>query len=164
MTNSRNISVGFTRPANTTAYAAGDVIGPDTASDAFFDLSGFGERAPLGTGALLISASLLINASSVPSGMSTMRVHFYSAKPAARVDNAAFALVWGGDAPNYLGYIDLPTPSVVGSILASQLDGINKLLPISSGASGVWIQLETRGAFTPASGTAFRLDFNTALP
>lgn len=163
MTNSRTLSITFDRPANTTAYTAGDVVGPATTTDALFELLGIGERATLGTSALLISAQLLINAASVPSGMSTFRAHFYSGKPSARVDNAAFTLTWT-DAPLYLGYVDFPTPAVVGSVLQSSLDGINKLLPIPAGSSALWMALETRGAYTPASGTSFRLDLNTALP
>ena len=80
-------AVTITRPSNTTAYTAGDVVG-DTSGSAIITLSSIG---PSGGYVLIQSVSLVFSDASVPSGMGSFRLHFYSASPTAIADNAAFA-------------------------------------------------------------------------
>ena len=93
--------VTITRPSNTTAYTAGDVVG-DTSGSATITLSNIG---PSGGYVLVQSVSLVFSDSTVISGMGSYRLHFYSASPTAIADNAVFDLV-SGERANYLGFVD----------------------------------------------------------
>jgi len=152
-------AVTITRPSNTTGYAAGDVIGiadsgtPANAGSAIHSLSSVG---PSGGYVLVQSVRLMIGLSSVTSGMGAFRLHLYTASPTAILDNAAFDLV-SGDVSKYAGYIDLPTPQDFGSILMTQADYAGTLIKLAAGSTSLFAELETRGAYTPASGTLYDL-------
>jgi hypothetical protein len=140
-------AVDITRPANTTAYAALDVIGTGTGDDAIITLSNIGPSAGF---VLVQSIELVIGISAVPSGMSSFRLHFYSAKPAAAADNTAFDLT-SGDRGNYIGYIDLPTPVDLGSTCFTQIDYPGKLFKLDTASTSLFCELQTIGGFTPAA-------------
>jgi hypothetical protein len=138
-------TAAITRPADTTAYAAGDVIGAATDATAAIDF-GIGN----GSGEFLItSASLRVDAAAVPAGMANFRLHLYNiTPPSALADNAAWDLP-AGDRDAYLGFIDLGTPVDLGSTLYVKQDAINMQLTLAS--ANVYAYLVTTGAFTPTS-------------
>lgn len=140
-------AVDITRPANTTAYGAGDVIGTGTGDDAIFTLSGIGPSAGF---VIVQSIELVIGISAVPSGMSGFRLHFYNAKPAAAADNSAFD-VGSADRGKYIGYIDLPTPVDLGSTCFTQIDFPGKLFKLDTASTSLFCELQTIGGFTPAA-------------
>lgn len=144
--------VTVTRPSNTTAYTAGDVVG-DTGGSAILMLSGIG---PSGGYVLLQSVSLIFSDTSVPSGMGAFRLHFYSASPTAIADNAAFDLV-SGERATYMGYVDLSTPSDFGSSLYTQTDYPGRVIKLASASTTLYAELETRGAYTPASASTIEV-------
>lgn len=139
-------AVTITRPSNTTAYTAGDVVG-DTGGSAIITLSGIG---PSGGYVLLQSVSLVFSDTSVPSGMGAFRLHFYNASPTAIADNAAFDLV-SGERSSYMGYVDLSAPLDFGSSLYTQVDYSGRMLKLASASTTLYAELETRGAYTPVS-------------
>lgn len=149
-------AVTITRPSNTTAYAAGDVVG-DTGGSAIITLSSIG---PTAGHVIIQSVSLVFSDASVPSGMGGFRVHFYSASPTAIGDNAAFDLV-SGERANYLGYVDLPAPSDLGSTLYTQTDYTGRLVKLAAASTSLFAEIETRGAYTPASASTVLLTVNT---
>lgn len=155
--------VSFARPSNTTAYTAGDVIGvadtgtPANAGSAIHTLTSIG---PAGGYVLIQSVELLIGNTSVPSGMSGFRLHLYTASPIAILDNAAFDLV-SGEVANYVGFVDLPTPADFGSTLYSQADYSGRLIKLASASTSLFAELQTIGAYTPASGTVYTLRVKT---
>lgn len=127
-----------TRPANTTPYNAGDVVG---GAIEFPEI-------PKGIGLVVTSAHLRIDVGSIPSGMTSFRLHLYSVTPPSAIaDNSAWDLP-AGDRASYLGYIDLGSPADVGSTLFTQVDGISK--QIHSRGTGMYGYLVTNGGFTPA--------------
>lgn len=152
-------AVTIARPDNTTGYTAGDVIGiadsgtPANAGSAIHTLSNIG---PAGGYILVQSVRLMIGLSAVTSGMGAFRLHLYTASPTAILDNAAFDLV-SGDVGSYAGYVDLPAPQDFGSILMAQVDYPGTLIKLAAGSSTLYAELETKGAFTPASGTLYDL-------
>lgn len=156
-------TVSITRPSNTTAYTAGDVIGiadagtPANAGSAIHTLSSIGPSAGY---VIVQSVELLIGSTSVPSGMGAFRLHLYTASPTAILDNAALDLV-SGEVANYVGYVDLPTPQDLGSTLYSQADYPGRLIKLASASTTLYAELETRGAYTPASGTVYTLRVKT---
>ena len=155
--------VSFARPSNTTAYTAGDVIGvadtgtPANAGSAIHTLTSIG---PAGGYVLIQSVELLIGNTSVPSGMGGFRLHLYTASPTAILDNAAFDLV-SGEVANYVGFVDLPTPADFGSTLYSQADYSGRLIKLASASTSLFAELQTIGAYTPASGTIYTLRVKT---
>lgn len=136
----------ITRPSNTTAYTAGDVVG-DTSGSAIITLSSIG---PSGGYVLIQSVSLVFSDSSVPSGMGAFRLHLYQTSPTAIADNAAFDLV-SGERSGYMGYVDIPAPTDFGSSLYTQSDYPGRLVKLTSASTTLYAELETRGAYTPVS-------------
>ncbi len=131
-----------TRPANTTAYTAGDVVGGAIT---------FANAGPSGGGSVIInSADLRIDVSSVPAGMTSFTLHLYSVTPpSALADNAPWDLP-SGDRASYLGFIILGTPIDVGSTLFCQATGPG-LRQVQLASSSVFGYLVTAGGFTPAA-------------
>ncbi len=146
----------LTRPSDTTAYTAGDVVG-DTGGSAILTLSNIG---PSGGHILIQSISLIFSDSVVPSGMGAFRVHLYSSAPTAIADNAAFDLL-AGDRAKYLGYIDLSTPLDLGSSLYTQADYVGREVKLATSSTSIFAEIETRGAYTPVSASTIRLNINT---
>lgn len=146
-------TVVFQRPNNATAYTAGDVLGISGGTEAIHTLSGVG---PSGGFVILQSAALLFSDSSVPSGMAAFRVHFFMETPTGIADNAAFDLV-SGDRSKYAGYIDLPTPIDLGSTIYTQVDYPGRVVKLASGVVNLFAEIETRGGYTPASGSTIEL-------
>ena len=138
-----------TRPANTTAYTAGDVVG---ATAAAIEFTNVGSGGGVGSGGhfIITDADLRFDLTSVPAGMTTFRLHLYDATPgSAYADNAAWDLP-SGDRANYLGYIDLGTPVDVGSTLFVQVGDLKKKIWIKNSAA-LFGYLVTNGGYTPAS-------------
>jgi hypothetical protein len=145
----------ITRPSNTTAYTAGDVVG-DTGGSAIISLTAAGPSAGF---AIIQSISLVFSDSAVPSGMGAFRLHLYSASPTAIADNAAFDLL-SGDRATYMGFIDLPTPADFGSTLYTQTDYPGRLIKLGTASTTLFAELETRAAYTPVSASTVAIRLN----
>ena len=145
----------ITRPSNTTAYTAGDVVG-DTGGSAIISLTSAGPTAGF---VIIQSISLVFSDSTVPSGMGAFRVHLYSASPTAIADNAAFDLT-SGERDTYMGFIDLPTPADLGSSLYTQTDYPGRLIKLAAASTTLFVELETRGAYTPVSASTVSIRVN----
>jgi hypothetical protein len=145
----------ITRPSNTTAYTAGDVVG-DTGGSAIISLTSVG---PSGGFVLVQSISLVFSDSVVPSGMGAFRLHLYSASPTAIADNAAFDLV-SGERDTYMGFIDLPTPQDLGSTIYTQTDYPGRLIKLAAASTTLFVEIETRNAYTPVSASTVSIRMN----
>jgi hypothetical protein len=148
-------TVSFTRPANTTSYTAGDVIG--SATSAIHTLSAAG---PSGGSVLVQSMELFIGNTALPAGMGGFRVHLFSTSPTAIADNAVFNLI-SADRPHYRGYVDLGTPQDLGDTLFAQADYIGRLVKLAAASTSLFAEIEPRGGHTPVSGTAYELRMST---
>ena len=144
--------VTIIRPSNATAYTAGDVVGA-TGGSAIHTLATAG---PSGGYVLIQSISMATHDTSVPAGMGSFRIHFYNASPTAIADNAAFDLLTT-DHGKYLGYVDLPAPQDFGSSIYTQTDYPGRLVKLAASSTSLFIEIETKGAFTPASAVTFDL-------
>lgn len=143
-----------TRPSNTTAYNAGDVLGaadsgtPANAGDAILEFASIG---PAGRAIILTDSRLRFDVGTVgPAG--SFRLHLYSAAPTAILDNAAWDLP-SGDRAAYLGYIELGAPVDLGSTLFVQQSSLNKVVKLADGSTSLFGLLVTVAGYTPASGT-----------
>lgn len=142
--------VSVTRPANTTAYGVGDVVGGGDGSTttAAISFSGFSAGEWLVTG-----VDLYVGSSALQSGEGSYSLHLYSAAPATvLVDNAAWDLP-SGDRAKYLGRIDLGTPVDLGGTIRVDVAGVNKQITLPG--TTLLGFLVTNAAFTPGSGTVY---------
>lgn len=147
-------SVTLTRPADTNAYTAGDVVGPTVAALEFSQIGSAGRDV------MITSSEFLWSESAVPSGATSFRLHLYSVTPpSALADNAAWDLP-AGDRASYLGYVDLGTPVDLGASLFVQASQINKQVKVSG--SSLFGYLQTIGGYTPASASVMKITIRTA--
>lgn len=154
-------AVTLTRPSNTTAYSAGDVIGvadsvtPANAGSAIITLANIG---PAGGSVLIQSVQLLIGNSTAPP--SAFRLHLYTESPTAILDNAAFDLV-AGDVGKYVDYVDLPSPQDFGSTAFTSASYAGTQIKLATGSTSLFAELQARSGYTPASGTLYDLRVST---
>jgi hypothetical protein len=155
-TPSADPSVTITRPANVTAYTAGDVIGQaDTsvaanAGDAIHVFDNVPVRA------VIHGATLRIDLATIPAGMTTLRLHLYSSAPDAILDNAAWDLSSATNRGAYQGYIEF-TPADLGSSLWSQ---VSPNLRVTSSGGRLYGLLVTTAGYTPTSGEVMKVTLN----
>lgn len=134
-----------TRPGNTTPYLANDVQGATVAAMTFANIG------PSGGEILLMSASLEIDSSTAPVGMTTFTLHLYTVTPpSAAADNDVWDLP-SGDRASYVGSVVLGTIIDMGSTLYLGADAINK--PIKLAGTDLFGYLVTNGSYTPVSAT-----------
>jgi hypothetical protein len=142
-------TVSVTRPNDTAAYTAGDIIGTATGSTAAITISSIGSINKI---IRITDTKFYVSTGTLPSGMTSFRLHLYNATPpSAYGDNTAWDLP-SGDRSSYLGYVDLGTPVDVGSTLYVQQTGLTYSFRMGSTAS-LYGYLVTNGAFTPSAQT-----------
>jgi hypothetical protein len=139
----RSAIVSVTRPNDSTAYTAGDVVGAAAAALVFPNMG------PAGGEIMLTSATLEIDVTAIPSGMTTFTLRLYSVTPpSAYADNAAWDL-GSGDLASYLGHIALGAPADLGSTLRIAADGINKQVKLAG--TSLFAYLCSDGGYTPSA-------------
>jgi hypothetical protein len=140
-------TVTFTRPADTTAYLANDVVGAASAVLEF---------TTLGIDSIIITSTVLeIDASATISGETSYNLHLYKATPpSALADNAPHDIP-AGDRDNYLGVLNLGTPLDAGSTLHITQDGVNRHIKMSRAT--LYAYLVTVGAYAPTSERVYRI-------
>lgn len=141
-------SVSQTRPNDTTAYTALDVVGASPAANMQFTSIG----SVAGGHVIITGISLRIDVASVPSGMTTFRLHLFDAAPTAIADNSAMNLI-AADRSKYLGFIEIPTPVDLGDTCWSRNDNINFKCKLASASTDLYGVLQTVSGFTPSSQT-----------
>lgn len=145
--------VSITRPADTTAYAANDVIGSSTSTTAAQTFNNIGGT---GRSVYITGSTLLIESNAVISGETSYTLNLYSiTPPSALADNAAFDLP-AGDRAYFLGAIQLGTPVDLGSTLYVESNGINKEIKVGSSTS-IFGYLVTNGAYTPTASRVYNV-------
>lgn len=148
-------SVAITRPADTDAYTALDVIG-DANGSAILQFKNV--AGPRDNEILITSVELMIASTSVPVGMAGFNLRLYNQSPTAIADNAAWDLAVA-DRNAYLGNIILGTPIDEGNTVFGDNDKINKQVSLLT--PDLFAILQTIGGFTPASGTVFTVTVHT---
>ena len=134
------IITSYTRPANATPYTSGDVIGPD------WEFSSKGEINML----YIMSVILRIDAGSLPSGMTTFKLHLYNSNTTVQLADNAVMTFLIADKEKYKTTIDLDAPVDKGDFLFSRTEGLN--IPIKLTDGKLYGRLETVGGYTPSSG------------
>jgi hypothetical protein len=143
------VAASFTRPADTTAYASGDLIANSTTA---------GSVVPLGfANASLspIAPSRVRRAKIVTSNVSTtnasFRLHLFCASPTvANGDNGAISF---NQALKYLGSVDITVGQAATDGAAGQ--ATTDMLYRSDSNNKIYGLLEARAAYTPTSAEVF---------
>jgi hypothetical protein len=148
-------SQSFTRPADTTAYASGDLVANSTVAGSVVPLALSVARTAGGTGSIR-RARLRKTGTSITSA--AFRLHLYSASPVpSNGDNGAWLTT---QAAAYMGAIDVTldkafTDGAFGAGTPNAGAEIN--FDLASGQT-IYGLIEARGAYTPVSGETFTVD------
>jgi hypothetical protein len=147
----------FNRPANTTAYASGDLIADNVTAGSVTPLAI--SVARVAAGSFLINRVRLSKSSTGVTGAS-FRVHLFNVAPTvANGDNGA--LLTSGRA-GYIGRVDfdMTGATIFNDGCAGTADA-GFLVALASGQT-VWALIEARGAYAPASGETFAVTLEVA--
>lgn len=156
-------TVNFTRPANTTAYAASDVVGPAVA--AVLEFTNMARLALAANSGRLGGNSGYITQAALQTNKSTITakhmLHLFNTAPAVIADNAANTRLWA-DTPGYIGFIEFPAMATggSGSDKATAQKGMgNANMPIAYTCAdekkNLYGVLVTSEAYTPDSGQQY---------
>lgn len=147
-------SANFTRPADTTAYASGDLVANSTTAASVAAMQFSVARLSGGSGMV---RKVRLRKSGTTIANATFRLHLYSATPAtiANGDNGAFST---SGAATYLGALDVVVDRVFTDGAAGNgvpIAGMEVSFDLGAGATTIFGLLEARGAYTPASAEVF---------
>lgn len=144
----------MTRPADTTAYASGDLVANSTTAGSVVPLVFNGVGRVQGGGVRIIAARIAKSGTGVTNA--AFRLHLFSSAPSlGGGDNAALAM---GPLASYLGALDITVDRALtdGSFgRGVPLVGVIMVAKLGAAETRLWGLLEARGAYTPASGEAF---------
>lgn len=158
----------FARPADTTAYTAGDAVAAATTDTGTTGLRALANIARVAAGSgYLVGLRLWTDQ---VANVAQFRVHFYKvAAPATAVpgDNAQMTLAFA----NFLqriGHVDLiamATSTVATSSTAAQALDLTLRIPFAcaAGSRALYYRLETLSGFTPASAQNFSLEVSAEV-
>lgn len=147
----------LTRPANTTAYTAGDVVSNDAATTTLLSFASFA-RVNAGSG-YIVGARLATDKKSITP---RFRVHLYNASnPTVAADNAAHKTLYA-DLGKRIGSFDLPamtTPVNTTDSTESITQDMTLRIPFFAAAATrtIYALLETLDDFSPANAQKFTL-------
>jgi hypothetical protein len=152
-------SANFTRPADTTAYASGDLVANNTTAGSVVPLSWNIHRNP--SGSVRIKRAKIKKSTNVTTNAS-FRLHLYTSSPTVtNGDNGA----WLSTESGYLGFIDVTVDKAFSDgsanhfapVYSTAIDVLVRLTGTKGIASEVKIYglLEARAAYTPGSAEVF---------
>ena len=141
------VSSSFTRPSNTTAYIANQVI--NNAVSGATQQSFVNIAKANGTSGYI--RFILATGNTTPTNR--IRIHIYNAAPTTvKNDATTWALDYTNDASKYLGYIDLD-PLLRGVAYSNSF----LMYKCTQSSRTLFYELQTLDAFTPASGTGYSI-------
>lgn len=142
----------ITRPANTTAYTAGDAVG--TATSSVLTLSN-AARQNSGGGRVL-AVRLFKSGTTVTNA--TFTIHFWNAAPTDVADNAPLDILYAQQS-RYVGNVALSTMVVGGSGGGYAFATVNPPMWYStaSGSKALYAVIVATAGYTPASAETFTL-------
>lgn len=148
---SANPSANFSRPADTTAYASGDLVANNTTAGSVTPLAFTAARVAAGS-FLVHRVKLAKSGTSITNTL--FRLHLFTASPTvANGDNGAISMT---GVASYLGYVDVAIDQAFtdGAAGFSSI-GMNDMVVKLGAGQTIYGLLEARAAYTPASGETF---------
>jgi hypothetical protein len=155
------VNATYTRPSDTTAYAALDTISNSTSSPSVLTFTNFG-RVNAGTGFVTYARVL----TSQTSCTARLRLHLYRITPTAINDNAGCTAPLYADEAKYVGFIDFPAMQTGGgspTAAFAQRDDLNLPFKCDTSDRNLYGILETLDAFTPANAQTFSITLDGNL-
>lgn len=145
------VQASFTRPSDTTAYAALDAVSDSTSAPTVLTFTAMA-RSSGGSGRITRARIETDQSANV----AAFKLHIFNVSPTAINDNAAFTKLWASRA-SYIGSITFPLMSTegTGSTGAYAEVSLNPIQFVTSGSQNLFGILETLTAFTPANGQNF---------
>jgi len=145
----------FTRPANTTAYASGNLIANSTTAGSVVPMTFVAARDLDITGSVR-RARIKVNDAAWTTAGATVRLHLYKTSPiVANGDGAA----WSSTESEYLGALDVTFDKAFSDPFSKGVGVPNNGSEINfapdSGKTSIYGLLEARGAVTPASASVW---------
>lgn len=154
-------STEMTRPSDTTAYTAGDVISNSTSATTPIELQ-YVTRAS-GVGGYIVGCRIATDKKSITP---RLRVHLFNVATATlAADNAAYKELYA-DSSKRMGYFDMPAMTTATDSTNSDMSrtiDMNLRVPFkcADGSRSIHVVLEALDAFTPASGQKFNVTLIT---
>lgn len=151
-------SYNFTRPANTTAYASGDLVANDTTAASVVAMS-WTVGSPDSRKGFIRKVRMWSDDSDTTNA--SFRVHFYTANPCATAptngDNGAYAVTITN--ASYIGAVDVTLDRTINNSDAFGIgvpnSGAEMNYDLGSTGTTLYALIEARAAYTPASGEVF---------
>lgn len=139
----------FTRPADTTAYASGDLVANSTTAGSVTPITLAVGRTTTGVGSTGMIRRVRLRKSGTSVTNASFRIHFYKALPTVtNGDNGAWV---SNQSANYVGSIDVTMDKVFSDGAA----GTSEATEINFAATPYYALIEARGAYTPVSAETF---------
>lgn len=152
----RTISARFARPADTTAYASGDLVANSTTAGSVIPLAMRAHRSRKGGMTRIRRVRLLKSGTGITNA--SFRVHFYSTQPSVtNGDNG----VWLSTQSGYLGSVDVAVDRVFSNGAAgvgNLADNAEILATTTTARQNIFALIEARGTYTPGSAEAFTVE------
>lgn len=153
--NSATPSTTITRPADTTAYASGDLISFSTTAATVNATPTSISVARVNAGTGIIRRVRLTTTKTGLAGTEAFRVHFFRSAPTVtNGDNGAFSV--NGRASLPIGTVDVTMDRVYNDGAAG-FAAADFLFTAGAGVQTLFVLLEARGAYTPISGEVFTI-------
>jgi hypothetical protein len=158
----------FVRPANTTAYASGQLVANSTTAGSVVPVTAALARQNAGSG--LITGVRLSKTSNGITGAS-FRVHFFKSLPTVTVgDGGVLATAYNGIAAIEIGYADVTmdmaysdgAKGFAGGLKNSDGTFRQAFFDTNAGTNALYALVEARGAYTPVSGETFTVAVEAA--
>ena len=149
-----NPSGSFSRPADTTAYAIGDLVANSTTAGSVTPISVTAARV---AGGSFMLRRLKLKKTNVSTTNAQFRIHIYSAAAAITCTNGDNGAWSTNQSANYIGAFDVIVDRVFtdGSVgMATPVVGFEMSVDLSSGTD-FYALIEARAAYTPTSGETF---------
>lgn len=152
-------SVSFTRPADTTAYAANDAIADSTSAPTLLSFANCA-NADAGQG-YIVKTRLMTNQKTCTA---RFRLSFYHTTPSPVNDNAPKPMLYA-NRDKLIGRIDLDPCNTEGTTSDAAYVLSTALLPYvcAENSTSIYCILTTLDAFTPASAQQFYLEITCEL-
>jgi len=152
-------SASFTRPADTTAYAANDAIADSTTAPTLLSFANCA-NANAGQG-YIVKTRLLTNQKTCTA---RFRLSFYHTAPSPINDNAPKPMLYANK-DKLIGCIDLDPCNTEDTSSDAAYALSTALMPyvLASGSTSIYCILTTLDAFTPASAQQFFLEITCEL-
>lgn len=147
----------ITRPADTTAYASGDLVANSTTAGSVTNLQ-FTTLARISGGSGVIVGAQIQKSTNTTTN-AAFRLHLFNTAPTytSAGDNSALSSVVVASAKGYLGYIDIPSMVGFSDVAwgSGAPDNSRGGIPYVATAQTIFGLLEARGAYTPGNAEVF---------